>query len=99
MSTRFRVTIGLTALLITTACTGAQPDEGTPSPDDTQETPVGFSNPVYEFNFPDPMIFTGSDGRYWAVATNGNTANVQTLSSTDLISWEQQDDALPELPE
>ena len=45
------------------------------------------------------MIIDGGDGTYWAFATNGNGANVQTLRSTDLVSWEQGPDALPELPE
>lgn len=44
------------------------------------------------------MIFTGGDGTYWAASTNGNGSNVQTLSSTDLVSWEQGPDALPTLP-
>jgi len=60
---------------------------------------AGFSNPVYAGNFPDPMIVTDPDGGYWAVATNGNGSNVQTLRSADLTSWEQGPDALPELPD
>jgi beta-xylosidase len=45
------------------------------------------------------MIVPDPDGGYWAVATNGNGANVQTLRSTDLTTWEQGPEALPELPE
>ena len=59
----------------------------------------GFTNPVYDSNFPDPMILPTGDGDYLSVATNGNGANVQTLVSEDLTSWEQGDDALPVLPE
>ena len=44
------------------------------------------------------MIIAGGDGRCWAFATNGNGANVQTLRSVDLLTWEQGPDALPELP-
>lgn len=60
---------------------------------------TGFTNPVWDSNFPDPMIIDGGDGTYWAFATNGNGANVQTLRSTDLVNWEQGSDALPELAE
>lgn len=60
--------------------------------------PAAFENPVYDNNFPDPMIYPGAGGTYWAVATNGNGSNVQTLKSTDLTSWEQGPDALPTLP-
>ena len=43
------------------------------------------------------MIIDGGDGTYWAFATNGNGANVQTLRSSDLLTWEQGPDALPKL--
>jgi beta-xylosidase len=56
----------------------------------------GFKNPVYDSNFPDPMVVQGSKG-FLAVGTNGNGSNVQTLTSTDLTSWEQGPDALPKL--
>jgi beta-xylosidase len=59
---------------------------------------VGFTNPVVDSDVPDPMIIAADDGDWWAVATNGNGANVQTLRSVDLVSWEQAPDALPELP-
>lgn len=59
---------------------------------------MGFGNPVYDGNFPDPMVIAGAGGGYVAVATNGNGSNVQTLTSTDLIDWEQGPDALPQLP-
>ena len=56
---------------------------------------------MWDSNFPDPMIIDGGDGTrdgpWWAFATNGNGANVQTLRSSDLVDWEQGPDALPEL--
>lgn len=70
--------------------------DATPTP---QRQPTGFTNPVVDTNVPDPMIIADDEGVWWAYATNGNGANVQTLRSTDLISWEQADDALPELPD
>jgi beta-xylosidase len=45
------------------------------------------------------MIVADPDGGFWAVGTNGNGSNVQTLHSADLTRWEQGPDALPELPD
>ena len=81
-------------LLALSGCAGASTPEAPASP-----SPAGFINPVYSSNFPDPMIVPDPAGGYWAVATNGNGSNVQTLRSADLTSWEQGPDALPELPE
>ena len=83
-------------LLTLTACT---PDAAVPGlQPGTATTPAGFHNPVWDANFPDPMIVADEGGGYWALATNGNGSNVQTLRSQDLTSWEQGPDALPELP-
>ena len=41
------------------------------------------------------MIIADDEGGWWAFATNGNGANIQTLRSTDLVTWEQMPDALP----
>jgi beta-xylosidase len=82
------------ALLALTGCAGA-PE--TPAP--ASPSPAGFTNPVYPNNFPDPMIVADPDGGFWAVATNDNGSNVQTLHSTDLTRWEQGPDALPKLPD
>lgn len=65
----------------------------------TKDSTVGFSNPVYDSNFPDPMIINGPDGMHWAISTNGNGSNVQVLKSADLINWERAADALPTLPD
>jgi beta-xylosidase len=58
---------------------------------------MGFTNPVYDSDFPDPQVVAVDNG-YLAFATNGALGNVQTLRSTDLVSWEQVGDALPSLP-
>jgi beta-xylosidase len=81
-------------LLTLSGCGGASTPEAPPSP-----APAGFTNPVYPNNFPDPMIIADRDGGFWAVGTNGNGSNVQTLHSADLTSWEQGPDALPKLPD
>lgn len=82
------------------ACSGADRGTSAPAPaaSSAETSPASFENPIYDNNFPDPMIYPGAAGNYWAVATNGNGSNVQTLKSTDLTSWEQGPDALPMLP-
>ena len=59
---------------------------------------VAFTNPVVDTDVPDPMIIADDDGGWWAFATNGDGANIQTFRSTDLVTWEQAPDALPQLP-
>ena len=54
-------------------------------------------NPVYDANFADPFVLAAGDG-YLAFATNGPIGHIQTLRSSDLVSWEQVGDALPSLP-
>jgi len=88
------------AVLVVVACSPASPGLAQASPAAGSSGPgAGFSNPVYAENFPDPMIVSDPDGGYWALATNGNGSNVQTLRSADLTSWEPGPDALPELPD
>ena len=58
---------------------------------------MGFTNPVYGNNFADPQV-VAVDNIYYAFATNGPLGNVQTLASTDLLSWQAVGDALPVLP-
>lgn len=58
---------------------------------------MAFLNPVYGNNFADPQV-VAVDNRYYAFATNGALGNVQTLTSVDLVSWEEVGDALPVLP-
>ncbi len=89
---RYRALLAAAALALA-GCSGAPP-----AADPAPPVPTGFTNPVYAGNFPDPMIVADPDGGYWAVATNGNGSNAQTLRSADLTSWEQGPDALPELP-
>ena len=50
--------------------------------------------PVDPRDFPDPFVLT-VDGTYFAFATNAGSTNVQVMSSTDLLQWDTQPDALP----
>lgn len=96
---RWRVGVVATVVLVA-GCQAGQPSSGpTPAVTPGQGSQAGFRNPVYDGDFPDPMLIQGSNGSYVAVATNGNGSNVQTVTSPDLIGWQQGPDALPELPE
>ncbi len=55
-----------------------------------------FVNPVIDINFPDPALLE-SDGTFYLYATEGEGRNVQTMTSSDLVSWEPGEDALPQL--
>jgi beta-xylosidase len=91
----------LTALILLSGCSGPG---NAPAPSASESAPAastpapaaGFTNPVYDNNFPDPMVIRGADG-YVVVATNGSGGNVQTLTSDDLTTWEQGPDALPKV--
>jgi beta-xylosidase len=95
---------GLTLLV---ACSqtpaGREPVAASSVPSASSSAPsdsaTGFRNPVYDGNFPDPMVVDGGNGTYWAFATNGSGSNVQTLTSKNLINWESGSDALPYLPD
>jgi arabinan endo-1,5-alpha-L-arabinosidase len=61
-----------------------------------------YTNPVFDTDFPDPMILRAPDGCYYAYATQtivaGRTLNIQVARSPDLIHWERLGDALPVKP-
>lgn len=86
------------AFALTACARAAEPGPAPPELDAASST-SGFANPVYDQNFPDPMIVLDPAGGYWAVSTNGNGSNVQTLHSADLTTWETGPDALPVLPD
>lgn len=77
---------------------GAASTATSPSPPGPPSAREGeFVNPVLEQDFPDPGVLL-VDGIYYAYATEGNGRNIQAASSTDLVTWEYLDDALPRLP-
>jgi arabinan endo-1,5-alpha-L-arabinosidase len=76
-----------------TATTASSPTAGT----ETGLAEGGEHNPVIDDDFPDPDLLE-VDGVYYAYATNGNNRNVRVARSTDLVTWEALDDALPSLP-
>ena len=99
MGNRALAAVATASLLLTgcaagTVSTPSSPSAASPT---TEPTVAGFANPVHDTDFPDPMIVMDTDG-YLAVATNGSGSNVQVALSSDLVHWEQGDDALPKLP-
>jgi hypothetical protein len=57
----------------------------------------GDTSAAHPYDFPDPSVTTVGD-TYYAYGTNGSTGTVQTLSSTDLVSWSVLRPALEALP-
>jgi beta-xylosidase len=53
-----------------------------------------FENPVFNADFPDPFVLRSGDTSY-AYGTNGAGAQVQTLTSKDLVHWTRGADAMP----
>ena len=92
----------LLAALVLASCGGGGDEQTVDRGATTAETAAAadgatYQNPVHEENFPDPHVIE-ADGKYYAYATNDPDGNVQTLSSPDLVEWEQGPDALPEMP-
>src|SRR5215211_7709215 len=92
------ITIGLLLLLLY-AVPGLPGRLGLP----VLTTRTSYTNPIFDFDFPDPSILQATDGWYYAYATQGITPdfdyqNIQIARSHDLIHWERLPDALPEKP-
>jgi len=58
---------------------------------------IANSQPVFSQDFPDPDVLE-VNGTYYAFATIGMGRNIQAATSTDLLNWEWQKDAMPVLP-
>ena len=56
-----------------------------------------FENAVIRRDFPDPGIIRVGD-TYYAYSTNAASRNVPLATSTDLVNWDYQADAMPSLP-
>lgn len=61
-----------------------------------------FQNPVYNRDFPDPVVLKAKDGWYYAYSTqtqqDGKWFNIPVIRSRDLVSWTFVGDALPQKP-
>ena len=67
----------------------------TPAP--TELSGPSFTNPVYNYDFPDPHVILVDDS-YYAYSTTVSPSNIRVITSKDLVNWEDLGDALPALP-
>lgn len=62
----------------------------------------GYTNPVFDEDFPDPTVLRASDGWFYVYATQGPVGagvhNIQLARSRDLVAWERLPDAMPTKP-
>ena len=71
----------------------AEPSESTvPTPGEGE-----FVNPVIDRNMPDPFVLDTGD-LYYLYSTTNISDNYPYATSEDLVNWEQQGDAMPQLP-
>ena len=96
--------IGLVLLLLA-GCQAAS-EEGAATDATTEPTAAAasptvagetFENAVIRRDFPDPGIIRVGD-TYYAYSTNAASRNVPLATSTDLVNWDYQADAMPSLP-
>jgi arabinan endo-1,5-alpha-L-arabinosidase len=87
------------ALLIIFACAGLAGCASWTGADHRQAT---YANPVLDSDFPDPAVLKGTDGYYYAYATQGASGagmlNLQVARSSDLVNWQRLGDGLPVKP-
>ena len=92
-----RVGAAVVVALLLAACGGADDAETDAAPSGSPSPGRADASPVIDEDFPDPDVLE-VDGTYYAYATNGNGRNVRVARSTDLVTWENLDDAMPQLP-
>lgn len=66
------------------------------------QTARTYTNPVFDFDFPDPTVMRASDDYFYAYATRtvigDKVYNIQAARSKDLVRWERLPDVLPSKP-
>lgn len=85
----------------------ATPAGGSPAASGAQSSPAEseaptpgegeFMNPVIDRNMPDPFVLDTGE-RYYLYSTTNINDNYPYATSDDLVTWEQQGDAMPRLP-
>ena len=101
-TSRSKASVLLALSLAAVACGGGSSgnDGGgttTPVPPVTP-TASQYVNPVLNADFPDPGIVRGTDGAYYAYATQPTGIHIQVARSTDLVAWSTPSEALPVKP-
>ncbi len=99
--------VGAGLLVATAAPRGEAQKRLTPRADHmprgVSNTARTYTNPIFDFDFPDPTVIRGSDGWYYAYATQtileGRMHNFQVARSRELIRWERMPDAQPVKPD
>jgi arabinan endo-1,5-alpha-L-arabinosidase len=90
-----RVARGAALVLAALVCLCAPPSIA-------QRVTGGFTNPVFDEDFPDPTVIRASDGWFYAYATQGpvggSVHNFQAARSRDLVRWERLPDVMPVKP-
>ncbi|HEX7195715.1 MAG TPA: glycoside hydrolase family 43 protein [Candidatus Limnocylindria bacterium] len=87
------VTSGSAALSAAPSAGAAEPSGSVaPTPGEGE-----FMNPVIDANMPDPFVLDTGD-QYYLYSTTNITDNYPYAISDDLVTWEQQGDAMPRLP-
>jgi beta-xylosidase len=110
--TRFPFHFWAVCLLLLNACATSTPSP-TPAPgqkpvptqvesstltaEPTELSGPFYTNPVYNFDFPDPHVILVDD-TYYAYSTTVSPSNIRVITSQDLVNWEDLGDALPALP-
>ena len=74
-----------------------QTESATVTPVPTELSGPSFTNPVYNYDFPDPHVILADD-TYYAYSTTVAPSNIRVITSKDLVNWEDLGDALPALP-
>ncbi|MFL6206599.1 MAG: glycoside hydrolase family 43 protein [Acidimicrobiales bacterium] len=70
---------------------------GVRAPGATAQVEARYQNPVHAEDFADPFVLR-SGNLWFAYSTHRGLANIQILSSTDLVRWQSVGTALPFLP-
>lgn len=84
----------LAGVMLLTGCGSNETDTDTDT--DAEDGAMGFTNPVYEDNFPDPFVLE-ADGQWYAYATQNTFGTFPILRSDDLVTWSVVGNGMPEL--
>ena len=48
-----------------------------------------YTNPVMDFDMPDPTVICADDGCFYLYATEGHGYSIPIVRSSDLVNWER----------